>query len=44
MGGQKRPPFCFETDTWMRRGGDWRIVASQVLRYYEDPNFGKMIE
>jgi hypothetical protein len=26
-----------ETDTWMRRGGKWQIVAGQVLRYYEDP-------
>ncbi|MFZ0999238.1 MAG: DUF4440 domain-containing protein [Candidatus Sulfotelmatobacter sp.] len=30
-----------ETDTWMRRNGDWQIVAEQVLRYYEDPAAGK---
>lgn len=30
-----------ETDTWMRRGGKWQIVAGQVLRYYEDPAVGK---
>lgn len=26
-----------ETDTWRRRNGEWKIVAGQVLRYYEDP-------
>jgi uncharacterized protein DUF4440/uncharacterized protein DUF3471 len=26
-----------ETDTWLLRKGQWRIVAGQVLRYYEDP-------
>ncbi len=26
-----------ETDTWVRRGGEYQIVAEQVLRYYEDP-------
>jgi len=25
------------TDTWLYRKGEWQIVASQVLRYYEDP-------
>lgn len=30
-----------ETDTWMRRNGDWQIIAEQVLRYYEDPAAGK---
>ncbi|HKC71012.1 MAG TPA: DUF4440 domain-containing protein [Terriglobales bacterium] len=25
------------TDTWVRRNGQWKIVAEQVLRYYEDP-------
>lgn len=25
------------TDTWLYRKGRWQIVASQVLRYYEDP-------
>jgi hypothetical protein len=31
-----------ETDTWMRRHGEWQIVAGQVLRYYEDPAPGKV--
>ena len=30
------------TDTWMRRQGQWQIVAGQVLRYYEDPAPGKV--
>jgi Domain of unknown function (DUF4440)/Domain of unknown function (DUF3471) len=25
------------TDTWVRRNGQWQIIAEQVLRYYEDP-------
>src|SRR5437016_4186583 len=25
------------TDTWIRRNGNWQIVAGQMLRYYEDP-------
>ncbi len=29
------------TDTWVRRQGQWQIVAEQVLRYYEDPAPGK---
>ncbi|HEV2115922.1 MAG TPA: DUF4440 domain-containing protein [Terriglobales bacterium] len=29
------------TDTWVRRNGQWQIVAEQVLRYYEDPAPGK---
>jgi len=29
------------TDTWLRRGGNWQIVASQAHRYYEDPAVGK---
>ena len=35
--GQEMKARYHETDTWMRRGGDWQIVAGQVLRYYEDP-------
>ena len=27
-------------DTWMRRNGRWQIVASQVMRYYDDPAVG----
>ena len=30
------------TDTWLRRGGQWQIVASQSMRYYEDPAVGKI--
>src|SRR5258708_5287213 len=25
------------TDTWLRRNGQWQIIASQAHRYYEDP-------
>ena len=28
-------------DTWLRRDGEWRIAASQVMRYYEDPAVGR---
>jgi hypothetical protein len=31
-----------QTDTWMQRKGQWQIVATQVLRYYEDPAPGKV--
>ena len=27
-------------DTWLRRNGEWQIVASQAHRYYEDPAVG----
>lgn len=30
------------TDTWLRRDGQWQIVASQAMRYYEDPVVGKI--
>jgi hypothetical protein len=39
--GQKLTARYHETDTWLRRGGKWQIVAAQVLRYYEDPAPGK---
>jgi hypothetical protein len=29
------------TDTWLRRTGEWQIIASQTHRYYEDPVIGK---
>jgi hypothetical protein len=32
------------TDTWLRRNGDWQIIASQAHRYYEDPAVGKADE
>lgn len=38
--GQTMKARYHETDTWMRRNGDWQIVAAQVLRYYEDPAEG----
>jgi hypothetical protein len=28
-------------DTWLRRKGTWQIVASQTMRYYEDPAVGQ---
>jgi len=39
--GQNLTARYHQTDTWMRRGGKWQIVAGQVLRYYEDPAVGK---
>jgi Domain of unknown function (DUF4440)/Domain of unknown function (DUF3471) len=39
--GQTMTARYHETDTWVQRSGDWQIVASQVLRYYEDPVPGK---
>jgi Domain of unknown function (DUF4440)/Domain of unknown function (DUF3471) len=38
--GQAMKARYHETDTWMRRNGEWKIVAGQVLRYYEDPAAG----
>ncbi len=38
--GQVEKARYHETDTWMRRNGEWKIVAGQVLRYYEDPVAG----
>jgi Domain of unknown function (DUF4440)/Domain of unknown function (DUF3471) len=32
------------TDTWLRRNQLWQIVASQTLRYYEDPAAGTVSE
>jgi Domain of unknown function (DUF3471). len=29
------------TDTWVQRDGEWKIIASQAHRYYEDPAVGK---
>ena len=29
-------------DTWLRRNGEWQIIASQAHRYYEDPAIGKI--
>ncbi|HMI51126.1 MAG TPA: DUF4440 domain-containing protein [Candidatus Saccharimonadales bacterium] len=38
--GQNMTARYHATDTWMRRNGNWQIVAGQVLRYYEDPAVG----
>jgi hypothetical protein len=38
--GQKLKARYHETDTWLYRDNRWQIAASQVLRYYEDPNAG----
>ena len=38
--GQEMHARYHETDTWMVRNGEWKIVAGQVLRYYEDPAAG----
>lgn len=35
--GQALTARYHTTDTWMKRKGTWQIVASQTLRYYEDP-------
>jgi hypothetical protein len=40
--GQELSARYHATDTWMRRNGQWQIIAGQVLRYYEDPAPGKV--
>jgi hypothetical protein len=40
--GQELTARYHATDTWMRRNGQWQIIAGQVLRYYEDPAPGKV--
>jgi hypothetical protein len=39
--GQHLTARYHTTDTWLRRKGVWQIVASQTMRYYEDPRVGK---
>ena len=39
--GQELKARYHGTDTWVRRSGQWQIVAGQMLRYYEDPAPGK---
>jgi hypothetical protein len=39
--GQNLTARYHATDTWLRRNGNWQIIAGQVLRYYEDPAPGK---
>ncbi len=38
--GQNLTARYHTTDTWLRRNGDWQIIASQAHRYYEDPAVG----
>jgi hypothetical protein len=38
--GQNLSARYHSTDTWLRRNGTWQIVASQAMRYYEDPVVG----
>jgi hypothetical protein len=39
--GQQLSARYHQIDTWLRRKGQWQIVATQVMRYYEDPAPGK---
>ncbi|HEV2445474.1 MAG TPA: DUF4440 domain-containing protein [Candidatus Sulfopaludibacter sp.] len=39
--GQNMKARYHGTDTWVRRNGQWQIVAGQMLRYYEDPAPGR---
>jgi hypothetical protein len=39
--GQHLTARYHATDTWLRRHGVWQIVASQAMRYYEDPAAGR---
>jgi hypothetical protein len=38
--GQNLTARYHTTDTWLRRNGEWQIIASQAHRYYEDPAIG----
>ena len=38
--GQELHARYHMTDTWLRRDEQWQIVASQAMRYYEDPAVG----
>src|SRR6266404_6449285 len=38
--GQNLTAHYHVTDTWLRRSGEWKIIASQAHRYYEDPAAG----
>lgn len=40
--GQEMKARYHGTDTWVRRSGEWQIVAGQMPRYYEDPAPGKV--
>jgi hypothetical protein len=38
--GQQLSARYHGTDTWLRRNGNWQIIATQMFRYYEDPSPG----
>jgi uncharacterized protein DUF4440 len=40
--GQQLHARYHGTDTWMHRNGRWQIVATQMMRYYEDPAIGNI--
>jgi Domain of unknown function (DUF4440) len=40
--GQNLTARYHVTDTWLRRGSKWKIIASQAHRYYENPAIGKI--
>src|SRR2546423_9141003 len=40
--GQNLTARYHVTDTWLQRAGEWKIIASQAHRYYEDPVIGKI--
>jgi hypothetical protein len=42
--GQKVHARYHMTDTWVYRDSLWKIIASQTLRYYEDPARGNVAE
>ena len=39
--GQRETARYHVTDTWLQRNGEWKIIASQAHRYYEDPAIGQ---
>ncbi|HEX3879197.1 MAG TPA: DUF4440 domain-containing protein [Bryobacteraceae bacterium] len=39
--GQNMKARYHGTDTWVRRNGEWQILAGQMFRYYEDPAPGE---
>ncbi|MGH7937568.1 MAG: DUF4440 domain-containing protein, partial [Bryobacteraceae bacterium] len=39
--GQQLHARYHQIDTWLRRGGEWQIAATQAFRYYEDPAAGR---
>jgi hypothetical protein len=39
--GQQLTARYHTIDTWLRRDGVWQIIATQTMRYYEDPAIGR---